>query len=229
MRVVRLGLGQEREPAARRSPRSARGRAGRPRSSAYSSGSNSAQSPLGERKSGIPLSVRTPAPVSTTQGWRVADELGQARRLDTRRVVRLARVRDGGLPLLDRDLACASRRRTPRASRTTRPSSSGSRSPASTTSPSTRAATARSASRGSRRSRPRRTCTTPRRRASTTGSRVCTRCVDLRGARFRYEYVLERDAEADELVADGWTAHATVDARDVPADARAAVVRRGRR
>src|SRR5207249_4155503 len=36
----------------------------------YSSGSNFAQSPVGERKSGIPLSVLTPAPVSTTQGCR---------------------------------------------------------------------------------------------------------------------------------------------------------------
>jgi acyl-CoA thioester hydrolase len=37
---------------------------------------------------------------------------------------------------------------------------------------------------------------------------VHARCVDVRGARFRYEYVIER---ADEVVADGWTAHATVD------------------
>lgn len=36
------------------------------------------------------------------------------------------------------------------------------------------------------------------------------RCVDVRGARFRYEYLLERDGER---VADGWTAHACVDAR----------------
>ena len=34
------------------------------------------------------------------------------------------------------------------------------------------------------------------------------RCVDLRGARFRYEYAVERDGE---LVADGYTCHATVD------------------
>jgi acyl-CoA thioester hydrolase len=40
--------------------------------------------------------------------------------------------------------------------------------------------------------------------------RVWTRCVDVRGARFRYEYEIRR---ADELVADGWTAHATVDAQ----------------
>ena len=39
--------------------------------------------------------------------------------------------------------------------------------------------------------------------------RVWTRCVDLRGARFRYEYAIERDGE---LVADGHTAHAIVDA-----------------
>jgi acyl-CoA thioester hydrolase len=35
------------------------------------------------------------------------------------------------------------------------------------------------------------------------------RCVDLRGARFRFEYRLERDGA---LVAEGWTAHACVDA-----------------
>jgi acyl-CoA thioester hydrolase len=38
--------------------------------------------------------------------------------------------------------------------------------------------------------------------------RVWTRCVDLRGARFRYEYRIEREGE---LVADGHTRHATVD------------------
>lgn len=37
---------------------------------------------------------------------------------------------------------------------------------------------------------------------------VWTRCVDLRGARFRYEYAIERSGE---LVADGYTTHATVD------------------
>jgi acyl-CoA thioester hydrolase len=43
--------------------------------------------------------------------------------------------------------------------------------------------------------------------------RVWTRCVDLTGARFRYEYVVERlgDTSVD-LVADGHTRHATVDA-----------------
>jgi acyl-CoA thioester hydrolase len=43
---------------------------------------------------------------------------------------------------------------------------------------------------------------------------VWTRCVGLRGARFRYEYAVER-AGADgttELVAEGHTSHATVDA-----------------
>jgi acyl-CoA thioester hydrolase len=37
---------------------------------------------------------------------------------------------------------------------------------------------------------------------------VWARCVDLRGARFRYEYGIERGGE---LVADGYTNHATVD------------------
>lgn len=35
------------------------------------------------------------------------------------------------------------------------------------------------------------------------------RCVDVRGARFRFEYRLGRDSQ---LVAEGWTAHACVDA-----------------
>jgi acyl-CoA thioester hydrolase len=39
---------------------------------------------------------------------------------------------------------------------------------------------------------------------------VWTRCTDLRGARFAYEYRITRDGE---LVADGYTKHATV-ARD---------------
>jgi acyl-CoA thioester hydrolase len=39
--------------------------------------------------------------------------------------------------------------------------------------------------------------------------RIWARCVDLRGARFRYEYAVERDGS---LVAEGFTAHATVDA-----------------
>ena len=39
--------------------------------------------------------------------------------------------------------------------------------------------------------------------------RIWTRCVGLRGARFRYEYAVDRDGE---LVAEASTAHATVDA-----------------
>ena len=44
---------------------------------------------------------------------------------------------------------------------------------------------------------------------------VHTRCRDIRGARFRYEYAIERDRgqDAAELLADGWTAHACVDAK----------------
>ena len=38
---------------------------------------------------------------------------------------------------------------------------------------------------------------------------VHARCLGVRGARFRYEYAIERGGE---LLADGWTAHATVDA-----------------
>jgi acyl-CoA thioester hydrolase len=38
--------------------------------------------------------------------------------------------------------------------------------------------------------------------------RVWARCGDLQGARFAYEYRIERDGE---LVADGYTRHATVD------------------
>ena len=39
--------------------------------------------------------------------------------------------------------------------------------------------------------------------------RIRVRCGEIRGARFRYEYVVERDGER---VASGWTTHATVDA-----------------
>jgi acyl-CoA thioester hydrolase len=38
---------------------------------------------------------------------------------------------------------------------------------------------------------------------------VHARCRDVQGARFRYEYAVERGGET---IADGWTAHATVDA-----------------
>ena len=39
---------------------------------------------------------------------------------------------------------------------------------------------------------------------------IHARCGDIRGARFRYEYAVIRDGE---LVADGWTRHAVVDAK----------------
>jgi len=38
--------------------------------------------------------------------------------------------------------------------------------------------------------------------------RIWTRCTDVRGARFRYEYRIEREGEP---IADGHTSHATVD------------------
>jgi acyl-CoA thioester hydrolase len=38
---------------------------------------------------------------------------------------------------------------------------------------------------------------------------IGVRCAEIRGARFRYEYVVEREGER---VATGWTTHATVDA-----------------
>jgi acyl-CoA thioester hydrolase len=41
---------------------------------------------------------------------------------------------------------------------------------------------------------------------------VHTRVTDVRGARFRFEYVIERTNEPAAIVADGWTAHACVDA-----------------
>jgi len=42
--------------------------------------------------------------------------------------------------------------------------------------------------------------------------RIWTRCVDVRGARFRYEYLLERIGDGAQI-AEGWTGHACVDAR----------------
>jgi acyl-CoA thioester hydrolase len=39
--------------------------------------------------------------------------------------------------------------------------------------------------------------------------KVHARCIDVKGARFRYEYTVTR---GDRTIADGWTAHATVDA-----------------
>jgi acyl-CoA thioester hydrolase len=42
--------------------------------------------------------------------------------------------------------------------------------------------------------------------------RINCRCLDLRGSRFKYEYAVER---GDELLAEGWTTHACVDARSL--------------
>ena len=39
---------------------------------------------------------------------------------------------------------------------------------------------------------------------------IRTRCGDVRGARFRFDYVIEREGEP---IADGWTTHACVDAQ----------------
>ncbi len=42
--------------------------------------------------------------------------------------------------------------------------------------------------------------------------RISVRCGDLRGARFRFDYLIERLTETGaEQVADGWTLHAVVD------------------
>ena len=43
--------------------------------------------------------------------------------------------------------------------------------------------------------------------------RVHARVSDMRGARFRFQYVVERTAGPASMVADGWTSHACVDAR----------------
>jgi acyl-CoA thioester hydrolase len=42
--------------------------------------------------------------------------------------------------------------------------------------------------------------------------RIWARTSDVRGARFRFEYAIERVGEPEGIVADGWTAHACVDA-----------------
>ena len=42
---------------------------------------------------------------------------------------------------------------------------------------------------------------------------VHARTTDLRGARFRFEYLIERTSTPPATVADGWTAHACVDSR----------------
>jgi acyl-CoA thioester hydrolase len=43
--------------------------------------------------------------------------------------------------------------------------------------------------------------------------RINTRVTELRGARFRFEYVVERTSEPRATIAEGWTAHACVDAK----------------
>jgi acyl-CoA thioester hydrolase len=43
--------------------------------------------------------------------------------------------------------------------------------------------------------------------------RVHARVSDVRGARFRFEYLLERTNEPPGTVADGWTSHACVDSQ----------------
>jgi YbgC/YbaW family acyl-CoA thioester hydrolase len=42
--------------------------------------------------------------------------------------------------------------------------------------------------------------------------RIHVRATDLRGARFRFEYAIERTNAPEGIVADGWTAHACVNA-----------------
>jgi acyl-CoA thioester hydrolase len=42
--------------------------------------------------------------------------------------------------------------------------------------------------------------------------RIQTRCRDVRGARFRFEYEIDRNGEA---IAEGWTGHAVVDAKSL--------------
>ena len=42
--------------------------------------------------------------------------------------------------------------------------------------------------------------------------RIHTRVTELRGARFRFEYVVERTSEPSATIAEGWTGHACVDA-----------------
>ena len=64
---VRLGGEQRVDPCPVETP-DALGIAPKAWIEATSSGSTSAQIPVGERKSGMPLSVEMPAPVSTTQG-----------------------------------------------------------------------------------------------------------------------------------------------------------------
>ena len=55
---------------------------------------------------------------------------------------------------------------------------------------------------------------------------IWVRCAEIRGARFRYEYVVKRDSTT---IATGWTTHATVDSETHRPDPRPGLVRRERR
>ena len=60
--------------------------------------------------------------------------------------------------------------------------------------------------------------------------RIHVRAADLRGARFRFDYAVERTSTRPTTVADGWTAHACVDSRTLrpvrmPAWLREAIAR----
>ncbi len=76
------------------------------------------------------------------------------------------------------------------------------------TSPRSQAAIGRFATRGSRRSRPGSRSTYARAAAFDDVLTVWVRCSEIRGARFSYEYVVERDGD---VVATATTHHATVD------------------
>ena len=45
--------------------------------------------------------------------------------------------------------------------------------------------------------------------------RIWARTADLRGTRFRFEYVIERLNDPNGVVADGWTGHACIDAQSL--------------
>ena len=123
----------------------------------------------------------------------------------------------------------ASPRRTRRASCTTRTTSCGSRSRAWSSSSGSPAATSGCATRASSRSC-RGARALPRPARFDDRLLVHSRCLDVRGARFRFEYAVERDGA---LIAEGWTAHGTVDAKTLrptrtPQWLSAAIAARGR-
>ena len=123
------GVTKQRGCARGRSSRRARDRAGTPGSTRPRTDRPSAQIPVSERKSGIPDSVDTPAPVSTTHGCRSRMSAASAA-ADIGRIVGLTSWRASrSRPTC----GSASPRQTRRASRTTRRSSCGSRSRASRT------------------------------------------------------------------------------------------------